>query len=687
MEQFTRLMLRSSAIAATFLLLTAGAVAQIPRTMSFQGTIASGNVTPNSTPSLTFRIYTSSAGGTAIWQETITTQLTARFFSVILGNTSSNPLNISFDQQYWIGITVGSGTEMTPRVQLTSAPYALDAARIGGFAVATETPSDGEALMWDGDASQWKSMEIDPCGNECYIHNQTTLQEDANFNISGSGTAGELRLQGAGGYSALTAGDQGSTDITYTLPTTTPSSDGQVLSSTTDGVMSWIASATGLQNFTESVNASTPNETAPVAQLMANNEATDVDVALTPKGAGALTMQVADDDITGGNKRGAYAIDLQRERDDPALVASGEFSILIGGYNSAAVGDYSIAIGSNSRAGAYATTAIAGAHAEGEGAVGIGNEATARGHHSVALGYRAHTNGSDPYTSEELVGDYATAIGYSTYALGDASTAMGSASAAVAQGSTAMGVFTYAAGERSTAMGNGSETYGFASTAMGASVAHGDYSTAMGASTTSGHFSTAMGKATLAWGDQSTAMGSSASTNNHSGSFVYGDNTTNTMLQSSADNQFSVRAAGGYRFFSDASTTASQGVFIAPGGNVGLGISSPSEKLDVGGNINASGSLRIGGGATITNVLTASATLDFSATSENSSADLTITVAGASVGDAVFLGAPNGSVLANTSYTAWVSSTGTVTVRFNNYGGGSGANPSSGTFRVSVMKF
>jgi hypothetical protein len=80
-----------------------------------------------------------------------------------------------------------------------------------------------------------------------------------------------------------------------------------------------------------------------------------------------------------------------------------------------------------------------------------------------------------------------------------------------------------------------------------------------------------------------------------------------------------------------------------------------------------------------------SATLDFGNTSAQNSADLTITVTGAASGDVVSLGVPNGSVSANTCFTAWVSATDTVTVRFNNYSSGA-VDPSSGTFKVKVFK-
>jgi len=78
------------------------------------------------------------------------------------------------------------------------------------------------------------------------------------------------------------------------------------------------------------------------------------------------------------------------------------------------------------------------------------------------------------------------------------------------------------------------------------------------------------------------------------------------------------------------------------------------------------------------------ALMDFPNTSAQSSSDLTSTVTGAVAGSPVLLGVPNASVVANTSYSAWVSSTNTVTVRFNNYSSSS-TNPASGSFYLIVL--
>jgi hypothetical protein len=82
-------------------------------------------------------------------------------------------------------------------------------------------------------------------------------------------------------------------------------------------------------------------------------------------------------------------------------------------------------------------------------------------------------------------------------------------------------------------------------------------------------------------------------------------------------------------------------------------------------------------------LLTNSATLDFGNVATIGCEDLTITVTGAALSDTVSLGVPNASIVANSNYTAWVSSANTVTVRFCALVSG---NPASGTFKVDVWK-
>ncbi|HEY6172048.1 MAG TPA: hypothetical protein VIX80_07315, partial [Candidatus Kapabacteria bacterium] len=75
------------------------------------------------------------------------------------------------------------------------------------------------------------------------------LLEMRNGNLllsNNNGTAGGVLFQGTGtGATTLVAGAQGTTNITLTLPTAAPTANGQVLSSSTAGTLSWITPSSG----------------------------------------------------------------------------------------------------------------------------------------------------------------------------------------------------------------------------------------------------------------------------------------------------------------------------------------------------------------------------------------------------------------------------------------------------------
>jgi hypothetical protein len=106
------------------------------------------------------------------------------------------------------------------------------------------------------------------------------------------------------------------------------------------------------------------------------------------------------------------------------------------------------------------------------------------------------------------------------------------------------------------------------------------------------------------------------------------------------------------------------------------------------GNLTASGTATIGGGATVQKFLTATATLNFGSIAAHGEEELTITVTGAAVGDVVSLGLP-ASVESDLTFHARVSASNTVTVRAHNSNqtGGAAIDPASASYRVMVTKF
>ena len=205
-----------------------------------------------------------------------------------------------------------------------------------------------------------------------------------------------------------------------------------------------------------------------------------------------------------------------------------------------------------------------------------------------------------------------SAMGVSAAIAGGANNSAQGASVAIGGGSyntaggayatIAGGIFNYASGDRTVIAGSYNNATAFAATVGG-----GNYSTASGYGSTvaggesnhaeggttfgGGHatvgggyanyatnsFSTVVGGAlNLAGGQYSLAAGRRAQAV-HDGAFVYADSTA-ADFASTGNNQFAVRASGGYRLVSNAGQTA--GVSLPPGGTSWAVISDRNVKKD-----------------------------------------------------------------------------------------------------------
>src|SRR5262249_41467526 len=83
------------------------------------GTTVTGAVT------MIFKAYSASTGGTALWSETQTVTLDDGYFSVQLSSNTQFPSTLWDGSVRYIGVSINSDPEMTPREQVVSVPYAL----------------------------------------------------------------------------------------------------------------------------------------------------------------------------------------------------------------------------------------------------------------------------------------------------------------------------------------------------------------------------------------------------------------------------------------------------------------------------------------------------------------------------------------------------------------------------------
>jgi hypothetical protein len=131
-------------------------------TISYQGRLADSDGNPiTTTVAMQFRLYPTNIGGSPLWNEThAAVPVENGLFHVLLGSVNPVPVNIlAANPTLWLGIAVGADSEMTPREQLASAPYAMVAGSVEDGSITTAKLANGSvtnAKVADGNITSRK---------------------------------------------------------------------------------------------------------------------------------------------------------------------------------------------------------------------------------------------------------------------------------------------------------------------------------------------------------------------------------------------------------------------------------------------------------------------------------------------------------------------------------------------------
>ena len=118
-------------------------------TIAYQGRLADADGTPiTDTVNMEFRLYDVASGGIFLWEELWTgsnsVQVSDGLFNVMLGSMEPIPQSVITEHaSLFLGITVGTDDEMTPRVQLGSVPFAVQALTVPDGSVTTAKIAGG----------------------------------------------------------------------------------------------------------------------------------------------------------------------------------------------------------------------------------------------------------------------------------------------------------------------------------------------------------------------------------------------------------------------------------------------------------------------------------------------------------------------------------------------------------------
>jgi hypothetical protein len=210
------------------------AVAGINRVINFQGKLknADGTNVTNGNYTVVFSLYDRHAGGTALWSETQTVTASSGIFRVGLGSVTPIPSSFNFNWDgIYLGVKVGSDSEMTPRIQMTAVPYAFNAEKVSGLTVQDDS----------GNASTSGTLRI--ANNRVVsFNNNFTAQGALTLSSSGGTTAtlpdGVITLVDLAANQTLTNKTIGSTGLTFSgagIDITTSNNEGLTITPNGNG--------------------------------------------------------------------------------------------------------------------------------------------------------------------------------------------------------------------------------------------------------------------------------------------------------------------------------------------------------------------------------------------------------------------------------------------------------------------
>ena len=124
---------------------------EVPYRIDYQGVLLSDGEPVTSTVTATFAIYGTATGGTSLWSEPRSVTPDSKgVFSIVLGEVTDITEAVFSSADRWLGVQIGGEPELSPRMQLVTAPYA--------FRISTVDGASGGAI--DGNVSVFGTAEM-----------------------------------------------------------------------------------------------------------------------------------------------------------------------------------------------------------------------------------------------------------------------------------------------------------------------------------------------------------------------------------------------------------------------------------------------------------------------------------------------------------------------------------------------
>lgn len=436
-----------------FVLFTNFTFPQVPRIINYQGILleSDGQPVPEGEYTVTFSLY--DEPGNILWSEThLQVFITEGLFQVHLGGII--PLELPFDQIYYLGIKINDDPELEPRMILTSAAYSIRSAiteTLGGF-TASEVPMPNTILPLDN-TGMFPASVIPPdsggggggiggsgtpnyiprFNSEYTLGNSIIYQSEGNLGIGTTSPTAKLELAGsdakihgltlgrgngslgnnaAFGYQSLYSNTTGEFNTAIGLNTLQQNTTGH--HNTAIGGGSLLLTTTGYYNTaigygTMQTNVGCVNNTAIGyrAMFFSNDNGSNIESNNTAVGVSALegSSSPASNNGTGNTAVGSKALSLN---------SSGSVNCAFGfnSLSSNTEGQYNCAFGANSL-----NHNTSGSN---NSAFGNGSLAFSTGNFNSAFGANSMGSNTDGYSNCAFGGDalFSNVSGFQNTAVG-----------------------------------------------------------------------------------------------------------------------------------------------------------------------------------------------------------------------------------------------------------------------------
>lgn len=184
------------------------AATYFPEKINFQGYLTDSSGTAlNGSYDITLKLYSSATGGTALGTDTHTAvTVTNGVFNVQLGEnlTAGWSANFTNNSSLYLGTTVGTDTELSPRILFVAVPYAFMAKNVSGESVVIVSTA-GRGV--DSTASQTNGVGVYGSGQRGLVGSSEGTDGTAVYGAAYGATS-----MGVYGYSVSGDGVRGETD-------------------------------------------------------------------------------------------------------------------------------------------------------------------------------------------------------------------------------------------------------------------------------------------------------------------------------------------------------------------------------------------------------------------------------------------------------------------------------------------